>query len=135
MTDSSSTEASAENPEDAREAKKPAVEGKDEIAFEDFMKLDLKVATVKSCEIVKGADRLLKLELDVAHERRTVVSGIRAFYSVEDMVGKQVIYLANLRPRTLRGIVSQGMVLAATDNDQVKLLGVDSPCQSGAQVS
>lgn len=135
MTDSSSTEASAEKPEDSREAKKTAVEDKDEIAFEDFMKLDLKVATVKTCEIVKGADRLLKLELDVAHERRTVVSGIRAFYSVEDMVGKQVIYLANLRPRKLRGIVSQGMVLAATDDDQVKLLGVDSPCQSGAQVS
>jgi methionine--tRNA ligase beta chain len=108
---------------------------KAEISYDDFAKLDMRIATVKSCEIVEGADRLLKLELDVGSETRTVVSGIRAFYSPESMVGKQVVYLANLAPRKLRGILSHGMVLAATDAGQARVLQADVPCSPGATVS
>ncbi len=88
-----------------------------EIAYDDFAKLDLRVATIDTVERVPKADRLLKLELDLGFERRTVVSGIAEHFQPEDLPGTRVLYLANLAPRKLRGVVSSGMVLLSEDAD------------------
>ena len=86
------------------------------IKFEDFAKLDLRVATVLSAEPHPNADKLLKIRLDDGTpEGRQVCAGIRAWYDPASLVGKQVIIVANLEPRQLRGEVSQGMILAASD--------------------
>jgi methionyl-tRNA synthetase len=119
----------------ATEEAKPESNWKDEISYEDFVKLDMRMATVKTCEPVKGTDRLLKIELDVGGEERTVVSGIREYYDPESLIGRQVVYLANLKPRKLRGVLSQGMVLAATDNGKAILLKAETDCEPGATVS
>jgi methionyl-tRNA synthetase len=90
---------------------------KDEINFEDFTKLDLRVGTVLECEKVPKADKLLKLVVDTGLDTRTVVSGIAEHFAPEDVVGRQVTLLINLAPRKLRGIESQGMVLMAGTDD------------------
>ncbi|HAT47968.1 MAG TPA: methionine--tRNA ligase subunit beta [Flavobacteriales bacterium] len=90
---------------------------KDEITFDDFTKLDLRVGTVLSCEKVPKADKLLKLTVDTGLDTRTVVSGIAEHFAPEDVVGRQVTLLINLAPRKLRGIESQGMVLMAGTDD------------------
>lgn len=120
---------SDDKPEDTQGGFKP------EISYDDFVKLDMRVATVKTCAPVEGADRLLKLDLDVGGEPRTVVSGIRAFYEPESLVGRQVIYLANLKPRKLRGVMSQGMVLAVNEGDAAVLLKAEKDCTPGSLVS
>ncbi|MGB3618640.1 MAG: methionine--tRNA ligase subunit beta, partial [Catalinimonas sp.] len=90
---------------------------KDEITFDDFTKLDLRVATVLAAERVPKTDKLMKLQLDAGGEARTVVSGIAQHFAPEEVVGKQVCLLANLAPRKMRGILSQGMILMAEDAD------------------
>lgn len=90
---------------------------KEIIAYDDFAKIDLRTARVLSAEKVAKADKLLKLELDLGFEKRTVVSGIAQQYSPEEVVGKQVLLLANLAPRPLKGIESNGMILMAEDGD------------------
>lgn len=90
---------------------------KEDITYEDFTKLDLRVAKVLTCEKVKKSRKLLKLTLDIGTEQRTVVSGISHQYEPEELIGKKVIYLANLAPKKLMGIESQGMILAASDSD------------------
>jgi methionyl-tRNA synthetase len=90
---------------------------KSEIVYDDFAKLDIRVATIVAAEKVKKADRLLHITLDLGWETRSVVSGIAAHFSPEDIVGQQVTYLANLAPRTLKGIESSGMILMAEDAD------------------
>lgn len=90
---------------------------KPEINFEDFQKLDLRIAKITEAERVPKADKLLKLELDLGHERRTVVSGIAQHYEPEAVIGKQVILVANLAPRKMKGIESQGMILMAENGD------------------
>lgn len=95
---------------------------KEEITIDDFSKLDLRVVKVKSCEAVKGAKKLLKLKVDLAGEERQVISGIAEHYKPEDLVGKTVILVANLKPVTLRGELSQGMILAASSEDDSQLL-------------
>jgi len=114
-----------------------AVPIKPEVEFDDFMKLDVRIARVAAAEPVPKADKLLKLDLELAGgERRTVVSGIKAWYAPERLVGRQVVYLANLKPRKLRGVVSQGMVLAANDVDQAAiLLQPDREAPDGAAVT
>lgn len=115
---------------------KPTFEPKASIDYEEFTNLDIRIATVKACEPVPKADKLLKLTLSIGDEERTVVSGIKAWYAPEDLVGRQVIYLANLAPRKLRGIVSQGMVLAGNDVGNVAvLLQAEKPLPDGAKVS
>ena len=100
--------------------KKPIKPIKDEITIEDFEKLDLRVVKVKDCEPVKGAKKLLKLKVDLGGEERQVISGISKFYKSEDLIGKNVVLVANLKPVKLRGELSQGMILAAsTDDDSV----------------
>jgi methionyl-tRNA synthetase len=88
---------------------------KPEIQFDDFAKIDLKVGTILSAEKVEKADKLLKLQLDMGFEIRTVVSGIALHFKPEDIVGKQVVVVANLAPRKMRGIESNGMILMAED--------------------
>jgi methionyl-tRNA synthetase len=88
---------------------------KPEIQFDDFSKIDLKVGTILNAEKVEKADKLLKLEVDLGFEKRTIVSGIAMHFKPEDIVGKQVVVVANLAPRKMRGIESQGMILMAED--------------------
>ncbi len=88
---------------------------KDEIQFDDFSKLDIRTGTITSAEKVKKADKLLKLTVDLGFETRTVVSGIAKHFSTEEVIGQQVLLLANLAPRKLRGVESQGMILMAED--------------------
>jgi methionyl-tRNA synthetase len=88
---------------------------KPQIEFDDFSKIDLKVGTILTAEKVEKADKLLKLEVDLGFEKRTIVSGIAMHFKPEDIVGKQVVVVANLAPRKMRGIESQGMILMAED--------------------
>ncbi|QDU72474.1 methionine--tRNA ligase subunit beta [Mucisphaera calidilacus] len=90
------------------------MEFKPTITFDDFMKIDLRVATVIEAEAHPNADRLLKLQVDLGGEKRQICAGVRAFYQPEDLIGKQIIVVANLAPRTIRGEESNGMLLAAS---------------------
>ena len=110
-------------------------EDKPEITIEDFAKIELKVATVISAEKHPKADRLLVLQLQVGDETRQVVSGIAKDYTPEDLAGKTVIYLKNLKPIKLRGIESQGMIMAAEDENGLGLLTVDKAMKDGSSVS
>ena len=109
---------------------------KAEITYEDFAKLDLRVGTVLAAEKVAGADKLLQLTVDLGFEQRTVVSGIAQHFAPEALVGGKVTLLANLAPRKLRGILSQGMILMAENKDG-KLLFVapDTAADNGAGIS
>jgi len=105
------------------------------VTIDDFAKIDLRVAKVKSAEKIEGADKLLKLELQVGEEVRQVVSGIAKHYSPDELVGKNVILLANLKPIKLRGVESQGMILAASDDNNLVLATVDGDIPSGTKLS
>ena len=89
----------------------------EDIAFEDFLKLDIRVGTVLECEKVPKADKLLRFRIDDGLSGRTIVSGIAKHYAPEELVGKQVCFIANLPPRKLKGIESEGMILSAEDAD------------------
>jgi len=120
---------------------------KPNIPFDDFIKLDMRVATVKACEPHPNADRLLKIQLDDGTEEgRQVCAGIRQWYEPDDLVGKNVIIVANLEPRKIRGEISNGMILAASDlkngdsddphaERDVVLLTIDRPAKPGSPVS
>jgi len=109
---------------------------KSEIQFDDFAKLDLRVATILSAEKVAKADKLLKLEVDLGFEKRTIVSGIALHFNPDDLVGKQVVVVANLAPRKLKGIESNGMILSAEDeNGKLHLVNPEQIINSGAGVS
>ncbi|QOV09789.1 methionine--tRNA ligase [Viridibacillus arvi] len=120
------------------EPKKDAVAKKEEdvpeISFEDFMKVDLRVATVIACEKIPKADKLLKLQLELGYEQRQVVSGIAEYYKPEELVGRKVIVVANLKPVKLRGELSQGMVLAGSKDGVLTLATVDEKLENGAKV-
>lgn len=118
---------------DAKPAAAP-VEAKPEIGIDDFGKVELRVAQVLAAEPVKGADKLLKLQLDLGTEQRQVVSGIAKFYTPEQLVGRKVICVTNLKPVKLRGEASQGMILAASHGDQLTLATVPDDMPNGAIV-
>jgi methionyl-tRNA synthetase len=130
---SSADEATAAAPAVAANAV-PAPEAKEEIAIDDFAKVELRVAQVLSAEPVKGADKLLKLQLDLGYEQRQVVSGIAKFYSPDELAGRKVICVTNLKPVKLRGELSQGMILAASHGDQLTLATVPDSMPNGAIV-
>jgi methionyl-tRNA synthetase len=90
---------------------------RDSIEFDDFGKLDIRVGTVLECAKVPKADKLLQFKIDDGLQKRTIISGIAAYYKPEDLTGKQVCFIANLAPRKLRGIISEGMILSAEDAD------------------
>jgi methionyl-tRNA synthetase len=104
------------------------------VSFEEFQKLDLRVGRIVTAEPVPKANKLLKLTVDVGQEQRTVVAGIAQNYSPEALVGKSIILVANLAPRTLRGVESQGMVLAAESDGQIVLAGFDASVNPGSKV-
>ncbi len=105
----------------------PVVEKMAEVSIDDFAKLDLRTAVVISAEKVEKTDKLLKLTVDLGTEQRNIVSGISQFYTPEDMVGRTVIVIANLKPAKIRGIESHGMLLAASDADRTTLSLVTAP--------
>jgi methionyl-tRNA synthetase len=117
------------------EKKEEAAEDDGLITIDDFAKVELKVAKVLECEKVEKSDKLLKLLLLVGEEKRQVVSGIAKTYKPEDLIGKHVILVANLKPVKLRGIESNGMILAATKGDSLTLLTPMAEIEAGADVS
>ena len=120
--------------QNAINAWRPAPQQAD-VDFDTFMKADLRVGTVLECERVPKADKLLRFLIDDGMEKRTIVSGIAKYYNPEDLVGKQVCFIANLPPRKLRGIVSQGMILSAEDRDgRLVVMGPTAPVAPGCQV-
>jgi methionyl-tRNA synthetase len=109
---------------------------KPEIQFDDFAKIDLKIGTILSAEKVEKADKLLKLTVDLGFETRTIVSGIALHFNAEDIVGKQVVVVANLAPRKMRGIESQGMILMAEDKaGKLHFVNPDTLIETGSNVS
>jgi len=121
-------------PAAAPEPEKPELPPiKEEISYDEFMKADLRLAKVMACEEVKKSKKLLKLTLDVGGEQRTVVSGIKKWYAPADLVGKTVVLVANLKPATLCGVESRGMVLAVSDpaDETLSLIGPSADMPSG----
>lgn len=107
----------------------------DQISIDDFAKIDLRVAKVVNCEPIKKAKKLLKLTLnDGSGKERTVCSGIAKWYSPEDLIGRSIIVVANLKPAVLCGVESQGMILAADSGDDVKVIFVDNDIKPGSSV-
>lgn len=104
---------------------------KPEITYDEFEKLDLRTAKVLAAEEVKKSDKLLKLTIQVGDNQRTIVSGIRPKYTAEQMVGKTIVIVANLKPAKIRGILSEGMILAVGDEGVDALLATDAPVESG----
>ncbi len=119
--------------EENKEEKK--IEGLAQIGIDDFCKVELRVAQVKECEKVKKSKKLLKLTLLDGEGERTVASGIANYYEPEEMVGKKVILVANLKPVTLCKVESHGMILAASSGDDVKVIFVDDSVEVGSRIS
>jgi methionyl-tRNA synthetase len=105
------------------------------VTIEEFSKIDLRVATIKAVEPHPNADRLLVLKIDLGTEERQLVAGIRAHYAPEELVGKQIVVVTNLQPATLRGVESQGMLLAASDGEKIVVLSPEKPVAPGAKIS
>jgi len=120
----------------ANEKKEVSVsDAKENIGFEDFMKMDIRIGTIMEAEKVPKTKKLLKLKIDTGIDQRTVVSGIAEHYKPEDIIGKQVSILVNLEPKKLRGIESQGMILMAEDSDgKLSFIEPDSKLHNGSEI-
>lgn len=121
-------------PVQEKEQSKAEIPESEEISIDDFMKVDLRVAEVLHAEAIPKADKLLKLQLDLGYEQRQVVSGIAKFYKPEDLVGRKVICVTNLKPVKLRGELSQGMILAGSQEGMLSLATVDQTLPNGSRV-
>lgn len=119
---------------EAKKEAKPAAAAAGEITIDDFAKIDLRVATVVAAERVPKTDKLIKLQVKIGDEERTIVSGIAQHYEPENLIGKNVIVIANLKPAKLRGIESRGMVLAASDGEGNLVLADAPGIASGSKV-
>jgi methionyl-tRNA synthetase len=139
-------EAISDNRTLAKQKKAPSVDKKKQaaakaetpagvITYDEFKKVELKVGLVKEAIAVEGSEKLIKMQVDVGGETRQIVSGIRKWYSPEQMVGKTIVVVTNLKPAKLFGIESQGMLLAAEADGVLKLVTLDGALPSGAQVS
>jgi len=104
------------------------------ISFDDFKKLDIRIGTIKDAAPVEGSGKLLKLTVDLGNEVRTIVAGIAQWFPPNQIIGKQIPILVNLEPRTLKGIESQGMMLAADHEGKAVLLSPDQKIPSGSIV-
>jgi methionine--tRNA ligase beta chain len=104
------------------------------ITFGDFMKLDIRIGTIKEAHRVEGADKLMKLIMDMGTEERQLVAGIAEWFSPEDLVGKQIPVLVNLEPKNFRGNESQGMILAVDVDGDCVLLHPGKKIQNGSKV-
>lgn len=107
----------------------------DYISIDEFKKLDIRVAEVLSATRVPGTDKLIELEVDIGGDVRHLITGIYPQYRSVDLVGRRIIVLANLQPRRVKGVESQGMLLAAEWEGQIGLLGVDREAPSGARIT
>jgi methionyl-tRNA synthetase len=103
------------------------------IKYDDFAKLDLRVAKIIEAEKVEGTDKLIKLKIDLGTERQ-IVAGIAQHYTPEELVGKSIIVIANLEPATIRGVESEGMLLAGTDENGVVVLTTDKEMIPGSKI-
>ncbi|MGB9839162.1 methionine--tRNA ligase [Thermovenabulum sp.] len=110
------------------------LEGMNVITIEDFAKIELRVAEVIEAEKIQGADKLLKLQVKIGEEKRQIVAGIAKFYSPEELIGKKIVVVANLKPAKLKGVESQGMLLAASIDDKLSIITVERDIPSGAKV-
>ncbi len=129
-------EKSAKEPA-AKPADGPVPAGPDLIGIEDFARVDLRAATVLEAERIAGSDKLVKIQVDLGRERRQIVAGIAQHYSPEELVGKQIVVVANLKPAKLRGEVSNGMLLAAStagDSTELSILTLDRAIAAGSRV-
>ena len=104
------------------------------IPYEEFAKLDLRIGKVLLAERVQGSEKLLRLEVDLGAEKRQLVAGIGKRYAPEEVVGKKIVVLTNLEPRKMMGLESQGMLLAAWEDNEVVLLTVDKEIKEGVKV-
>ena len=117
------------------EAKKEEPEVKPEITIDDFAKVELKVGEVLECQPVEGAKKLLVSQIKIGDEVRQIVSGIASYYKPEEMVGKKVVVVTNLKPVKLRGVLSQGMILCASDeNGNFAVISPEKDMPSGGEV-
>ncbi len=105
------------------------------VSYDYFKKFDIRIALVEKVEKVTNADKLYKLSIDLGTEKRTLVAGLAEYYKAEELAGKKIVILANLEPRTLKGIKSQGMLLAADDGKIVSVLTIDKDIKPGAKIS
>lgn len=106
----------------------------EEISFDDFKKIDLKVAEIKKAEDHPNADKLVVMTVDIDGEERTIVAGIKQQYNPEDLVGRKIVVVTNLKPASLRGVESKGMLLAACKDDDIVLVQPEKDIGSGAKV-
>lgn len=104
------------------------------VNLEDLQKLDIRIAKVLEAERVPDTDKLLKMKVDIGTEQRTIVSGIALSYSPEDMIGREIVVIVNLEPRTIKGIESQGMLFATKEEGRVVLLKPDSEVTPGSSI-
>ena len=111
-----------------------SIEIKDTIDFEAWSKLDVRIGTITEAEPVPETDRLLKLLVDFGFEKRQIVSGIADRVEIEQIIGKQCPFILNLEPRTIRGVESNGMILAAGDDDNFALLHPNQTVDAGAKI-
>src|SRR4051794_4447022 len=118
-------------------AASPAQPPTNQITYDDFAKLELRVATVVDCKPHGNADKLLVLQIDIGTERRQICAGLRAHYQPEQLIGKQIVVVANLAPRQMRGEVSNGMLLAASDpvTNKVIVISPSEAVAAGSKVS
>ena len=105
------------------------------ISIDDFQKIELRTAIILAAEAVPKAKKLLKLQVDLGTEKRQLVAGLAEHYQPEELVGKTVIMLANLQPATIRGVESQGMLLAVEGENGLAILTPEKPVQPGKRVS
>jgi len=104
------------------------------IAIDDFKKIEIKTARILSAERVDGSEKLVKLNVDIGSEERQIIAGIGKVYAPEELIGRQIIIVANLEPRTLMGLESQGMVLAASCDGDISLLTTDKATEAGSLI-
>jgi methionine--tRNA ligase beta chain len=104
------------------------------INYDDFKKLQIRIGLIVEAERVEGTDKLLKLQVDFGDEKRQIVSGIAEFYAPEKLIGKQFPFVVNLEPRTIRGVESQGMILAISNGEKVVLLKPQKKVPAGSNV-
>ena len=105
------------------------------ISIDEFRKVELKIATIKSADLHPNADKLMVLQIDLGTEERQICAGIRSHYTPEELVGRQIVVVANLETAKLRGLESQGMLLAASDEGRVIILTPEKRVLAGSKVS
>jgi methionyl-tRNA synthetase len=122
-------------PQESAPDAQPKVADEGVITIDQFRQVDLRVAEVLSCEKIPGADKLLRLQVSFGEETRQIVAGVAMYYSPEQLVGKQIVVVHNLKPAVIRGIESHGMLLAAKDGTTLAVLTVEHPVGNGSKIS